>query len=211
MGNEAAWKIVATPADRWNLAVFFLFRDLTFKTRKEQRQLHRARTALGLIPPTKTLLGDKKGNVPRAYDRESHNVFTVTAEMAEFVVGCVDRIEVTPAPEVGGAKQGLNAATLAGLEPILQQLEDRAIAKEEVDRYPDAPAWDEVTEEDWEVSLTPTVQQPDKLVDVFVDCLRAAGGDFEKFGKLFTAEAQPALAGRKAGRLADESASNAPS
>lgn len=205
MGNEQTWKIIATPADRWALAIFFLHKDLTFKTRKEQRGLYRARQALGLIEPTTVFMGEAKGTVPLAADHKTRNAFIVTPEVAEFVIDCFDRIEVT---SQNGKTTGLSGAQLAGLEPILQQLEDRNFAKEMAERYPNA-TWSE-EDEDWSVSLAPTVQQADKLVDVLCECISKAGDSFPRFKKLFLEEAKPALQNGEAkadGSSADQLAS----
>jgi hypothetical protein len=191
MPNEQHWTIVATPAERWNLAIFLMHKDLMFKTRKEQRELYRARLALGLIPPTEAFLGEKKGRVPLALNKDVHNLFTATAEIADFFIGCLNR-----------DKLELSGVQLAGLEHVLQQLEDKSFAHEEVDAHPDATEW-KAAAEDWSPTLAPTVEQPDKLVDVLADCIRSAQGSFDAFSKSFLAEAAPSQAGRVAGRLAE--------
>ncbi len=210
MGNDLAWKIAATPADRWALARFFVTYNnvLTFKTRSKQRQFQRATVALGLQPPLKTLLAGKEGHVAQAEDQTTRSLFTVTGDVAEFVTECLERLEVPAAPGSNAQSTGVPPAILFTLAPILEQLEDKAHAKAEVDLHEsDATEWDE-NKEDWSLSMRPVLDRPDKFVDVLVESLLevlpqtvdpASPTPFDRWVRRMIEHCAPARPGKNAG------------
>jgi hypothetical protein len=182
MGTEQTWDIVLTPRDRWCLAALLLADGLVFKSRKEHKELNRARLALGLYPATERLLDGRAGRVPLGEDRTTYRRFTVTSENAAFFVDCLNKLE-----------KGLNAGVLAGIEPALQQLEnEQDHAAKMCAEHPEA-AVGEVTE-DWSRSTAPLLDQPHRLVDevaAIMQACRAAGYDIKVLVDRFLEEAKP--------------------
>jgi hypothetical protein len=163
--SSQTWKVTATPRERFRLAMLLLHRDLKFKTRKSERELHRARQALGLIAPTEVQL--EKGRVGQyATDRTTRHCFAVTAENAEFVLAQVELVEINPAEALW-------------LEPLLQQLESKADA-------PDAdaaPAYDEAEElEHWQPSSKPILDRPEMFAELLGEAISVAADwpDFQR-------------------------------
>jgi len=192
--DKQTWDVIATPADRWYLSILLLNDGLTFKTRKEQKQLHQARVALDLYPPHERFTDGRQGRVPLAEDRAARRRFSVTTATLEFFTECLNKIE-----------KGLNSAILAAIEPVMQQLEDQAHAEACCAEHPDAPAGKVV--EDWDRSTAPLLDQPHRLVDemaaVFRAC-KAEGYDIKILVDRFLEEAAPPKVEGKGGRLTAE-------
>lgn len=178
MSNDQTFQIIASPRERWYLALFLLNGDLKFKG-KRATALWRFRCALGLVGPTEGRLTDGAGTVALALDRTTRNVFTVTKERAEFLDDCIEQVDS-------------NGGQLAMFQRVLAQLQD---GKPSGDTEGVAP-FDE-TKEDWAPTLAPKVEEPGALVEVMLDCIkRAKQGpdapyDFSVFAELFTEEATP--------------------
>ncbi len=173
MSDQQTWKIIATPKDRWHLTVLLMHGDLKFKG-KSRTKLYRFRQALGLMESTEAFLGERKGLHKLGNDNKTKNVFTVTAENAEFLTECLSELE-------------LHNATLAPLERILVQLEEkRAIGDVE-----GVPELDPETE-DWTPVTAPILgDNPDRYVEVNAMLMRKAAGSFEKYTALYLKEVEP--------------------
>jgi hypothetical protein len=181
MGTEQTWEIVATPHDRWCIEALLLADGLLFKTRKEQKQVHRARLALDLYPLNQTFFDGRQGRVPLADDRTTYRRFKVTAETGEVFIECCNKIE-----------KGLSSGVTAGLEPILQQLEDQSHAADQCALHPEAP--DGPVTEDWSRSTAPLLDNPARLVDEIAAIMRAckaAGYDVKVLVDRFLEESEP--------------------
>src|SRR5687768_16011910 len=164
MGTDQTIDVVATPRDRYCLMSALLHPKLTFKTRKDRKSLERAKEALDLHAVAERLLDGKQGRVPLFEDTKTYRKFTVTVEVAEFLAETVDRIP-----------DGLTAGHLAGLQPLLSQLEDRTVAEAKCAKHPEAPTGDVV--EDWSRSTAPILEDPskynDEVLSVYKACKKA--------------------------------------
>lgn len=189
--------IIATPKDRWYLARFLLRDGLTFNTRAEQKILRRAKRTLGLDVPTDVIInGRKQGQVELAAD-ETPSLFEVPPELADFFTRLLERIEKPP----------VMAAEMANLEPVVQQLEDRAYAADVVAAHPEAKPLDP-KEENWTPSSAPILENPGRFVAVLADLLRQHRPDprtepaFAAFVDAYIEEATPPKADKpRGGRL----------
>ncbi len=172
MAEQQTWKIIATPKDRWHLTALLMHKDLKFKG-KRRTHLYRFRQALGLMESTEAFLGERKGLFKLGNDGKTKNVFTVTAENADFLTECLNELE-------------LHNATLAPLERIIAQLESKE-AIGDVDAFPEL---DPATE-DWTPVTPPIIEQPDRYVEINATLLRRCDGDFKKYIELYIKEAEP--------------------
>jgi hypothetical protein len=199
-------QIIATPKDRWHLALFLLRKGLSFKTRAEQKVLHRAKNVLDLHGPTTGFMSESKGTMELAND-ETPNLFEVTAEVAEFFPRLLNEIKEPP----------MMAHELAGLEPVLQQLEEKSWAAKVVAEHPDAKPLDPKAEH-WVRTSAPILENPARFVDVINELFRRHPADprtepaLAAFQEAFAEESEPPKPGKqKPGRLAPEPEQQAPS
>jgi hypothetical protein len=169
--STQTFQIIATPAQRFALALFLLHKDLKFKG-KRRTGLYRLRNALGLMAPTESLLGERQGRRALAFDKTTKNVFEVVIENAEFLNECLDTVELT-------------GAQLSSLELLLSQLDEK---KPSEDTSGLVAA--DLDAEDWEPSTAPVMDQPDRYVEVNAELLRRAK-DFDEYRKLYLTEAEP--------------------
>jgi hypothetical protein len=180
MGTEETFEVVATPSERWYLAVFLLRDGLKFKG-KDAQKLWRFRVALGLVEPTEAFLQIKgAGDVPLAYDRQTKNKFTLSRERTEFLEECMKQVEP------GGAE-------LAMFQRLQAQIEDGKPNAEIDNALPF-----EASAEDWSPTLAPVIRQPGKLLDVLLDCLKTSD-DFATFKAKLIEEATPQKPGKTTG------------
>ncbi len=184
MNADGTWEVVATPSERWYLAIFLLRNDLKFKGKKATA-LWRFRCALGLVEPSESFLQIRgTGTVALANDRATKNIFSVTQERAEFIAECIEQVDP-------------NGAELMMFQRVLAQLEDKAPSADI-----DAAKTYDAAAEDWAPTLAPTIQQPGKLVEVLLDCVERSE-DWADFKRRFKDEATPQKPGKPAGRLAE--------
>jgi len=201
MANEPTppHQIIATPKDRWHLAIFLLRKGLSFKTRAEQKVLHRAKNVLDLHGPTIGFMAESKGTMHQA-DDETPSLFEVTAEVAEFFPRLVGSITEPP----------MMAHELAGLEPVLQQLEEKSWAAKVVAEHPEAKPLDPKSE-NWVRASAPILENPARFVEVLNELFRRHRADprvepaLAAFQEAFAEESEPPKPGKqKAGRLVPE-------
>ncbi len=197
MANEPTppHQIIATPKDRWHLAIFLLRKGLSFKTRAEQKVLHRAKNVLDLHGPTTGFLSETKGTMDLAND-ETPSLFEVTPEVVELFPRLINNIEPP-----------MLAHELAGLEPLLQQLEEKDLAAKVVAEHPEAKRLDPKTEH-WVRTSAPILENPARFVDVVNELFRRHPADprtepaFAGFQEAFAEESEPTKPGKqKPGRL----------
>lgn len=125
--SAQTWKVVATTAQRFYLASLLLDDAIKLKGRKADTILWRARTALGLIGVSELIL--KSGKVatrPLLSDPRTH-VFTVTAENADFLLECREKVEI-----------GSGVSNI--LRELLEQLTPEH-RERELPEYSEVPEW----------------------------------------------------------------------
>jgi hypothetical protein len=163
MGAQT-FRVTATPRQRFVLANCLFHRDLKFRDRARERDLYRARKALGLLEVSERLSMD--GMVSDfAKDNTTRNTFEVTHGNADFLVTTVGGIEKP-------------SADLLYLEEVLEQLEDgKKLGDGEqpgpVGGWP--PAVDEAAEAKlWRFSaLAPQAEKPLLLAKIFLEAYKA--------------------------------------
>lgn len=107
MSKLQTWPVVATTAERFYLARMLLSDAIKIRGRKQDTVLWRARLALGLIGLSELLI---KGAVStRLLNAPIAHRFQVTAENAEFLLDCREKVE-------------LGTGESAILRPLLDQL-----------------------------------------------------------------------------------------
>lgn len=192
-------QIIATPKDRWSLALFILRKGHTFNTRKDQKILHRAKNALDLHGPIGGYMADKVGLMELAAD-ETPSLFEVNQEVVELFTGLLDKVKEPP----------IMAHEVAVLEPVMQQLEDRAHAAEVVAANPDAGPLDPKSES-WVRIAAPILENPARFVAVLRDLVSKHIPDptqepaYAAFRQDFLEESEPPKADKKkVGRLLPE-------
>ena len=123
--------VTTTPRARLELAIRLLHRDLKVKGRAAEKNLHRARRALGLIGISETLLANNYDLKENRYqhDNTTRHRFLVTGETAEWILKTIDPLES-------------NTASPLFLESLLCQLEEQADAAD----ANDVPLFDELAE-----------------------------------------------------------------
>jgi len=172
MNQDGTWEVVASPSERWYLALFLMRNDLKFKGDKATK-LWRFRCTFGLVEPSESFLRiHGVGTCALAEDRKTKNIFRATQERADFIADCIGQVEG-------------NGAELMMFQRILAQLEDKAPSADIDQATPfDAKA------EDWTPTLAPTIHQPGKLIEVLVEALNDSA-DFGTWKARMLDEATP--------------------
>lgn len=147
MPNPAdTWTVVATPKERYHLAVLLMHEKAAYKTDEQVSQLNRFRRALALVGPTEAYLDSKGGTMglpPLATDRKTRNAFTVTREHADFIRKTLEKFD----------KNGVEVFLVAS---VLEQLAEHRTIAEDAAEAPVVASG----AEDWEVPLPPMVGPP---------------------------------------------------
>lgn len=173
MANDETFQILASPADRWRLAVFLCRDELRFKGRQRRAALSAFKRTLGLDVPTAAFLSGKPGRFNLAMDFGTRNVFTISEEKAAFFLECVDQVE-------------LSGAQLGQIQPIISQIEAKAPSGDVESCTP----FNEHAE-DWTPSIHPILESAERFAEVLGEVFKAADGNFARATELYLKELEP--------------------
>ena len=134
---KQTWTITTTPRARLQLAILLLHRDLKVKGRADEKKLYRARTALGLIGISESVLKNNYDLKAEHLPGRRHHPARVRAHDR---IGGVDSSKAIEPLEI-------NSASALFLEPLLEQIESQADAAdadtaEPFDERAELPRWE---------------------------------------------------------------------
>ena len=174
MAKNITFSVVATPRDRYNLAILLLHKDIKIRGNKSRKEIDRARKSLGLLAPHDAFLKFKESVNTEHIENSRYEKFDVTADNADCVLGWADQLELNPAHS-------------RWLADVLAQLAHG----EDDPRAAQAPAYDEPADiAAWAPRPRPLLDNPWNFAEALGELIERSRS-FEDFKRRYADEMAP--------------------